>query len=124
MFKPQYIINHQILNNLLQSAEVRSMVLNTSILPQQEAKLRRQALIRMIHSSTSIEGNILNRYQVVKILDGKKVYAPERDIQDVKNYQAAIYYVYHMLNKKQKITSQTILELHVLISKNTLPKEK
>lgn len=124
MFKPKYTISHQIVNDLLKSAEVRSVVLHTSILPQQEARLRRQALVRMIHSSTSIEGNILNRYQVEKILDGKKVDAPERDIHEVKNYQKAIYYVYKFLEKKQKITSKTILELHGLISKNTLLKEK
>ena len=124
MFKPKYIITHKILNDLMEIAETRSLVLHTSILPRQEAKLRRQALIRMIHSSTSIEGNILNRYEVEKILKGQKVDAPQRDIFEVKNYQEAMYFVSRFVQEKRKITIKTILEIHHLATKNTIEKEK
>jgi len=123
MFKPKHTITHKILNDLMEIAEVRSLVLYTPILPRQEAKLRREALVRMIHSSTSIEGNILNRYEVEKILAGKKVDAPKRDIFEVKNYQEAMYYVSRFVQEKRKITVKTILEIHRLITKNTISKE-
>lgn len=124
MFKPKYIITHKILNRLIEIAEVRSLVSHTSILPKQEAKLRRQALVQMIHSSTSIEGNILNRYEVEKILTGQKVDAPKRDIFEIKNYQEAMYYVFRFVEKKRKITVKTVLEIHQLVTKNTLAEEK
>lgn len=124
MFKPQYTISHQILNNLMASSEIKSLVLHTPILPKQELKLRREAMIRMIHSSTSIEGNILNRYEVEKVLAGEKVDAPKRDISEVKNYRDALYYISKFVENKQKITLKTILEIHGLVSKNILDKEK
>lgn len=123
-FNPKYTITHKILNGLMETAEVRSLVLYTPILPKQEAKLRREALIRMIHSSTSIEGNILNRYEVEKVLAGEKVDAPKRDIFEVKNYQEAMYYVIRFGQEKQKITDKTILEIHRLTTKNTIEKDK
>ena len=124
MFNPKYTITHQTLNDLMEIAEIKSLVLHTPILPKQELKLRRRALVRMIHSSTSIEGNILNRYEVEKVLAGKKVDAPQRDIFEVKNYRDALYYISKFVEKKQKITVPTILEIHKLVTKNTIDKEK
>ncbi len=124
MFEPKYTISHKILNNLMKIAEVRSLVSRASILPKQEAKLKRQALARMIHSSTSIEGNILNRYEVEKLLAGQKIDAPKRDIFEVKNYQEAMYYVSRFVEKKRKITVKTILEIQRLVAKNTLAEDR
>ena len=124
MFKPQYILTHQILNNLMRVSEIKSLVTRAPILPRQELKLRRQAMLRMIHSSTSIEGNVLNRYEVEKVLAGEKVDAPERDISEVKNYRDAVYFISKFSQEKRKITVKTILEIHRLVSKNTLEKEK
>jgi len=120
MFNPKYTITHLILNDLMKIAEIKSLVLHTPILPKQELKLRQRALVRMIHSSTSIEGNILNRYEVEKVLAGKKVDAPQRDIFEVKNYRNALYYLSKFVEKKQKITVKTILEIHRLVTKNTI----
>ncbi|MDA2936135.1 Fic family protein [Patescibacteria group bacterium AH-259-L05] len=124
MFQPKYTITHTILNDLLEIAEVRSLVLHTPILPKQEIKLRRQALVRMIHSSTGIEGNILNRYEVEKVLVGKKVDAPRRDIFEVKNYRDALYYISKFVESKRQITVQTILKIHGLATKNTIDSDK
>lgn len=124
MFKPQYILTNQILNNLMQVSEIKSLVARTPILPRQELKLRRQAMLRMIHSSTSIEGNVLNRYEVEKVLAGEKVDAPERNISEVKNYRDAVYFISKFSQEKRKITVKTILEIHRLVSKDTLEKEK
>lgn len=124
MLKPKYTITHPILNDLIGIAEIKSLVAHTPILPRQELKLRREAMIRMIHSSTSIEGNVLNRYEVEKVLAGEKVDAPKRDIAEVKNYRDALYYITKFIEKKQKITVKTILEIHRLATKDVLDKEK
>ena len=123
-FTPKYTITHKILNDLMEISEIKSLVLRTPILPRQELKLRKDALIRMIHSSTSIEGNILNRYEVEKVLSGKKVNAPKRDIFEVKNYRDALLYISKIVEKKQKITAKTILEIHRLVSKKTLDEKR
>jgi len=124
MFKPNYKITNKILNNLLEIAEIKYLISHISILPIQEAKLRRNALIRMTHSSTSIEGNILNRHEVEKVFAGKKVDAPLRDIFEVKNYAAAMRYITGLADTKKSIDRKIILEVHQLATNDTLEKEK
>ena len=108
----------------MEIAEIKSLVSHIPIMPKQELKLRREALIRMIHSSTSIEGNILNRYEVKKVLANEKVDAPERDIFEIKNYRDAIHYISKFVEKKHKITIKTILEIQGLVTKNILTQDK
>lgn len=124
MFKPKYQITNPILNNLLEIAEVRYLVNHTSILPKEEIRLRREALVRMIHSSTSIEGNVLNRYEVDKVLKGKKIDVPKRDRFEVENYRDALYYIGKLQADKKKITTKTILEIHRLVTKRTIDLDK
>ncbi len=124
MFRPKYTITNNVLNDLLEVAETKSVVSRIPILPRQEAKLRRQAIIRMIHSSTSIEGNILNRYEVEKVLANEKVDAPKQDIFEVKNYRDALHYISKFAEEKKKITVRTVLEIHRLTTKNTLDEDK
>lgn len=124
MFKPKYQIINSILNNLTRIAEVRSLVSHTSILPKEEARLKRQALIRMVHHSTSIEGNILNIREVEKVLKGEKVDVPERDKYEVENYRNAINFISQLVEKKKKISTKTILDIHRLVTQKTLTEDK
>ena len=80
--------------NFTVSAKAISMVAEISALIEryiitQEAaeslKLRRANKIKTIQSSLAIEGNSLSVKQVTDILDGKRVVAPLREIQEVKN---------------------------------------
>lgn len=52
-------------------------------------RLRRTNKIKTIRSSLAIEGNTLSEDQVTAILEGRKVVAPIREIQEVKNAIAA-----------------------------------
>lgn len=55
----------------------------------QTLQLRRINRIRTIHGSLAIEGNTLSETQITAILDGKRVIAPPREIQEVRNAIAA-----------------------------------
>jgi len=48
-------------------------------------RLRRVNRIRTIHGSLAIEGNTLSEAQITAILDGRRVIAPPREIQEVRN---------------------------------------
>jgi len=124
MFKPSYKITSKILTMLTAIAESRSVIKRAKILPKSEIKLRRQALIRMTHSSTEIEGNMLNLKQVEDILGHKKIDAPERDIHEVQNYFKAIKHIEQVVNKKQQITERILFKIHKIVTNNTLPKEQ
>jgi Fic family protein len=48
-------------------------------------KLRKESQMRTIQSSLAIEGNQLTLEQVTKLLEGKKVIGPKKDILEVNN---------------------------------------
>lgn len=122
MFKPTYKLTDKILSWLTQIAEAKAIIEKTKILPQQELILRRQALIRMSHSSTAIEGNILNVDQVEDLISGKKIDAPERDIYEVKNYLKTINYIEKSVMENKFVTEKIILKIHQLVTDKTLAK--
>lgn len=105
-------------------AEAKAVIGRAKLLPKQEFRLRRQALIRMTHSSTHIEGNILNLHQVEAVVRHQKVDAPARDIFEVENYLKALRYIDQVVKKKQKITERVILKIHKLVTDRTLSNEQ
>lgn len=90
MFTPIYRITDRIAKQISDIAQIKSFVDQATLLPAREAMLRRLAVVKMTHSSTSIEGNSLAQYQVKQVADGKKVRADAREIQEVNNYLQAL----------------------------------
>jgi len=78
----------------------------------------------MTHSSTEIEGNILNLKQVEALAAHKKIDAPSRDIYEAENYFKALKYIGQFVQKKQPIREKTLLKIHKLVTDKTLPKEQ
>lgn len=111
-------------NKLSEIAEIKSMVERSRLVPAREIFLRRKAIIKMAHSSTSIEGNTLLEYQVKEILDGKKIRAEDDQILEVKNYLAALKQVDEFANAKNHIEKQEILSLHRSVTAKLIEKEK
>lgn len=124
MFDPQYKITDKMVKLLTSIAEAKVIINRAKILPQNELRLRRQALIRMTHSSTAIEGNKLDIQQVEALLADKRVDAPGRDVFEVQNYLKALKYIEQVVEKKQVITEETVLKIQKLVTANTLPKEQ
>ena len=120
MFNPKYQPNNEILANLTAIAEAKSIIERAKILPQQELRLRRQAIIRMTHHSTEIEGNCLNLEQVEALYANKKLEAPDRDIYEVKNYLNALKYIEKIVSDKKPLTEKEILKIHKLVTAKTL----
>ncbi len=123
MFNPKYKLNNKILQNLTAISEAKGIIDRAKILPQQELRLRRQAVIRMTHHSTEIEGNKLNMGQVEALYANKKIDAPDRDIYEVKNYLNVIKYIEKVAVEKKQITEKVILKIHQLVTGKTLAPE-
>jgi len=120
MFKPKYKLNNKILSNLTTIAEAKGFIDRAKILPQQELQLRRQAIIRMTHHSTEIEGNRLDIKQVEALYANKKIDAPDRDIYEVKNYINALKFIEKIVAEKKSVTEKGILKIHQLVTNKTL----
>jgi len=125
MFKTNFKITNKIINNIVDISAARELILNASLLPQWEVKLRREAIIKMAHHSTSIEGNPLTFEQVKKLLIGNKIAAWEKDKNEVLNYVRVLEYIDKLGEKKVKeITEDIILKIHQLNTKGILPEHQ
>lgn len=124
MFNPNYNITDKIVKALIEIAEAKAVIDRAKLLPKQELRLKRQALIRMSHSSTAIEGNQLNLGQVEALYDQKSIDAPSRDIWEVSNYLAAMRYIETVVKKKVLIDEKILLHIHKLVTDKTLPPDQ
>ncbi len=124
MFEPQYSITATILSRIAEIAEIKAAVERSRVLPLNEAQLRRQAILRMAHTSTSIEGNKLAEFEVGKVLEGKTVRASQKDILEVENYYQALKLIGEMAKKAGPITEEEVLKLHKIVVSGLVEKEK
>ncbi|MCC6220488.1 MAG: Fic family protein [Deltaproteobacteria bacterium] len=109
-YQPPYTITSEILN--LVAAISESIGRLTAITEQTSAlRLRRINRIRTIHGSLAIEGNSLTEEQVTAILDGKRVIAPPREVQEVKNALAA----YERFDTWNPTAPKDLLEAHRIL---------
>lgn len=124
MLSPVYNITSTILSRIAEIAEIKAAVERSRVLPLNEAQLRRQAILRMAHTSTSIEGNKLAEFEVGKVLAGKNVRAPQKDILEVENYYQALKMLEDLAKTKSPITTGEILTLHKKVTDGLVEKEK
>jgi Fic family protein len=122
MFKPKLRITNKIIQYLTDIAAARELILNAPLLPQWEVKLRKEAIVKMAHHSTSIEGNPLTLEQVRNLLAGKEIAAWEKDKKEVVNYVKVLEYIDGLGEGKVKhITEEIILKIHQLTTQSILP---
>ncbi|MBI2315093.1 Fic family protein [Candidatus Daviesbacteria bacterium] len=124
MLEPIYNITSTILSRIAEIAEIKAAVERSRVLPLNEAQLRRQAILRMAHTSTSIEGNKLAQFEVGKVLEGKTVRASQKDILEVENYYSALKLLDELSKKKGDIAEQEVLSLHKAVVSGLADKEK
>ena len=124
MLNPKYLITPQTLSNMTEIAEIKAVIERSRVLPLNEAQLRRQAILRMAHTSTSIEGNKLAQFEVGKVLEGKSVRAPQKDILEVENYYQALKMLDELAKSKAPITLDEVLKLHQKVTEGLVEKEK
>ena len=91
-------------------AEISQRIGRLSVLEEssQIIRLRRTNRIRTIQGSLAIEGNTLSVEQITAILEGKRVIAPPREIQEVRNAVKA----YEQLDTWQPYSQEDLLGAH------------
>ena len=119
MFKPNFRYTHRIVSLLTKISAGREIILNSPFIPEWEVSLRREAIIRSAHSSTSIEGNRLTLEQVSKLAKGRKITATRKDKQEVLNYLNVLKNM-EKLVKGSSLRSKDILRIYRMVTKNTL----
>ena len=82
-YQPPFTITPFILNQVVEIGELLGHWAAHS--GRTSPLLRKENRIRTIQASLAIEHNSLTTGQVTAIMDGKRVLAPEKDIQEVRN---------------------------------------
>lgn len=124
MFTPNYTVSPKTISNMIEIAEIKAVVERSRVLPLNEAQLRRQAIARMAHTSTSIEGNKLAQFEVGKVIEGKAVQGSQKDILEVENYYQALKLLDEIAKSKKNISLEEILKLHKMVIQGLLEREK
>ena len=124
MFNPKYIVSNKIVNQLSEISEIKELVRGSTLLPEREIFLRRAAIIKMAHTSTSIEGNQLQEHQVAQVSEGKKIIAEDKQIREVKNYLVALREIDKLSEFKSKFNVEDILKIHKIVVDKLIEKEK
>ncbi len=124
MFEPKYLASSKTISNMTEIAEIRGIVERSRVLPLNEAQLRRQAILRMAHTSTSIEGNKLAQFEVGKVIEGKSVRGSQKDILEVENYYKALQRLEEMAKTKRTISLDEILSLHKMVIEGLVENSK
>lgn len=119
MYSPSFTITNTILKNIAYTEACREIIENAPLLPYYEKRFQEDALLRTTHFGTHIEGNELSLSQVQKILDGERIVARERDVQEVINYRKVVELIGN--TKSNIIDESTIKRLHKIVVNKILP---
>jgi Fic family protein len=118
-FEPNFHYTDKIVGNLTKIASAQATILNSFLVPKWEITLRREALLKSAHASTSIEGNPLSLEDVSNLAEGREVTATRKSKQEVLNYLQVLTNI-SSYAPDGKITEEAVLRLHKNVAKATL----
>lgn len=124
MYKPKYSISNDILKNIGEIEAAKEVVENAPLVPFYEKKFQSDAELRTIHHGTHIEGNDLSLDQTKKVLEGEKVIAHDRDIQEVINYRNVVELLDELAAKRGGYEKEMLTDIHEETVKRLIDEEK
>jgi len=126
VYEPHFQRTDALIAMISRIESARAVVMRAPIAAEWESQLRREALIRSAHHSTSIEGNPLSLEEVTNLLDGRDVTAHPREKREVLNYVELLDYIDRRYQSRpdKPVTEGTILQLHRLVVHDILPEQE
>lgn len=119
MYNPQFTITNPILRNISLIEAAKALIDTSPLLPSWERRFQDEAVVRTVHHGTHLEGNELNFSEAKRVIEGEKIVARERDIQEVINYRNVIEFIGK--TEDTKLTEALIKKLHRLTTEKILP---
>lgn len=109
-FVPKYTLNDRMVSLVCEITEIAThLEMRESAI---DPLLRKKNRLKTIHSSLAIEHNSLSLQQVTDIIDGKRVFGPPKEIEEVKNAKAA----YAALEGIDPYSVKDLLRVHGLMT--------
>lgn len=109
-YQPPFTMTEKITNLIVEIGEyVGTITTYDSMRPN--PILRRENRIKIIHSSLAIEQNTLTLEQVTDVINGKRIFGPPQDIQEVKN----AYEAYEKISSFDPYNLKNLLQAHKIM---------
>ena len=109
-YQPPFTMTEKITNLIVEIGEyVGTITTYDSMRPN--PILRRENRIKTIHSSLAIEQNTLTLEQVTDVINGKRIFGPPQDIQEVKN----AYEAYEKISSFDPYNLKNLLQAHKIM---------
>ena len=115
LYHPPFTVTDKALNLIVDIGESLGR-LSADNEQNHQLKLRKINRMRTIQGSLAIEGNTLSVEQMTDIVDGKRVIAPKKEIQEVHNANLA----YETLPNWQPIIEGDLLSAHRIMMKDLI----
>ena len=112
---PKFSLTNKILCLVAEIAELVGSIKEAANFDKNPV-LRRKNRIQTIHGSLSIEQNTLTIEQVTAVLNGKRVIAPPKDIEEVKN----AFEIYELLDTLNPYSVDDLLKAHGVMMRGLL----
>lgn len=127
MYFPRFEITNKILRNIGTIEVCKEVIENAPLIPAYERKFKDDVVIRTVHHATHLEGNDLSLEETKKIVEGGKVVAGERDIQEVINYRNVLKYLDDLGVQAEKdqaflFKENHLLKIHSLVVDKIIPR--
>lgn len=139
MFKPKYEITNDVLRWVGQIEAAKEIIDSAALVPEWEMRFREEALVKVVHFGTKVEGNNLSREQTEKIVKDDPtrdepaeevakrvgVAGKKRDVQEVINYRNVVKFVDQLARlgdkrKKFEYGEREFLQIHSLTTEKIL----
>lgn len=124
MYSPKYTITNKILGNIGQVEASKEVIENAPLVPYYEKKFRSEAITKVVHHGTHIEGNDLSLSQTRKVLEGESIVAKERDIQEVINYRNVVSLLDEMRDAGNTYDKELLLKIYRQTVNKIIPEDK
>lgn len=127
MYEPKFTITNKILKNIGTIEACREVIDNAPLVPYWEKKFQEEATLRTVHFGTHVEGNELSFEEAAQVLEGKKVIARPRDVQEVINYRAVFNFIDELEEKAREKKQELVLsqehlkKIHALTCRRIIP---
>ena len=121
MYSPKFKITNKILKNIGLVEACREVINNAPLVPYWEKKFQEEAIQKTVHYGTQLEGNELSFQEAVKVLEGEKIVARSRDIQEVINYRKVFKYIGEL--EEETYTGKQLKKIHGLTCSRIIPRK-
>lgn len=118
-YTPKFERSSALVRHLTRASELVAWIIQQTVDVTWVPKIQRDALVRLAHYSTRIEGNPLTLPEVEALAQGRDLPGEDRAKREVLNYFAGLRWIWK--DSPNKVDEKHLFELHRILTDQLLP---